>query len=558
MVSIGTRSPVYGRHGMVATSQPLASEIGLRILRAGGNAVDAAIAIAAALSVTEPCSTGIGGDCFVLFYDASTRQVQGINGSGRSPAALTMERARADFAVAGDATLPAFVPRAHGHSVTVPGAVAGWVDAVDKWGSMPLAELLAPAIALAKDGFPVSPITAHGWARGKHQLDRSPPRPRAAAARRACAARRRDLSQSDARGVARGHRGRRQGRLLQGSRGRGDRRGRGTAGRRTDARGPRGTRVDGRDAHQDDVPWRRRARDPAQRPGIVALLALNILNELLPEGADDSNVARDSPEYLHLVVEALRLAFADAQWYVSDLEHNPQTPVDALLSREYARARAALIDRSRALVDPTRGSPELSCDTVSFQVVDAAGNAVSMVNSNYEGFGTGFVPRGCGFTLQNRGSNFRLDDAGHPNALAPCKRPYHTIIPAISTFADDSQALHATFSVMGAFMQPQGHVQVLCNLLVHGLDPQEAIDAPRVCVDAKSGATGESRVLLEDGVSPETAHALATRFGHVIETRAGVGPRSVFGRGQIIVRDRESGVLCAGSDGRADGCAMGW
>ncbi|KAJ0398835.1 hypothetical protein P43SY_004966 [Pythium insidiosum] len=158
MVSIGTRSPVYGRHGMVASSQPLASEIGLRILRAGGNAVDAAIAMAAALSVTEPCSTGIGGDCFLLFYDASTREVQGINGSGRSPASLTMERARADFAAeAVDGALPPFVPRAHGHSVTVPGAVAGWVDALNKWGSMRLADVLAPAIELARDGSTEAP-----------------------------------------------------------------------------------------------------------------------------------------------------------------------------------------------------------------------------------------------------------------------------------------------------------------------------------------------------------------------------------------------------------------
>ncbi|KAJ0411080.1 hypothetical protein ATCC90586_008055 [Pythium insidiosum] len=297
-----------------------------------------------------------------------------------------------------------------------------------------------------------------------------------------------------------------------------------------------------------------KTRIPPNGQGIVALLALNVLDELLP--ADHAALPADSAEYLHLVVEALRLAFADAKWYVSDLEHNPSVPVAALLSREYARARAALIDRARAMVDPQRGCPELSCDTVSFQVVDGAGNAVSMVNSNYEGFGTGFVPRGCGFSLQNRGSNFRLDDAAHPNALAPGKRPYHTIIPAISTHAD-SRALHATFSVMGAFMQPQGHVQVLCNLLYHQLNAQEAIDAPRVCVGAKRDG-GESHVLLEDGVPAAVGHALAAQFGHRVETRAGVGPRSVFGRGQVILRDPETGVLCAGSDGRADGCAMGW
>ncbi|GLE10580.1 hypothetical protein PINS_up022778 [Pythium insidiosum] len=376
---------------------------------------------------------------------------------------------------------------------------------------MPLAELLAPAIALAKDGFPVSPITAHGWARGKHQLDRSPHGHELLLHGERVAWPRRSVEAVALQG----------GVLTLED----------LAAHASTVVTPIKTTFRGVDVHEI----------PPNGQGIVALLALNILNELLPEGADDSTVARDSPEYL-------------ISWSRRCVSRSPTRSG----TREYARARAALIDRSRALVDPTRGSPELSCDTVSFQVVDAAGNAVSMVNSNYEGFGTGFVPRGCGFTLQNRGSNFRSTTLDTRTRWPPCKRPYHTIIPAISTFADDSQALHATFSVMGAFMQPQGHVQVLCNLLVHGLDPQEAIDAPRVCVDAKSGATGESRVLLEDGVSPETAHALATRFGHVIETRAGVGPRSVFGRGQIIVRDRESGVLCAGSDGRADGCAMGW
>lgn len=169
MVAIGTRSPVYARHGMVASSQPLATEIGLRILKQGGNAVDAAIAVAATLNLTEPCSTGIGGDCFLLYYDAASKEVHGLNGSGRSPAALTRDRALADFGASA-----AFVPRDHGHAVTVPGTVAGWADALDAWGSMSLADVLAPAIALAKEGFPVSPITADSWSRGQFQLERGP------------------------------------------------------------------------------------------------------------------------------------------------------------------------------------------------------------------------------------------------------------------------------------------------------------------------------------------------------------------------------------------------
>lgn len=296
---------------------------------------------------------------------------------------------------------------------------------------------------------------------------------------------------------------------------------------------------------------------PPNGQGITALLALNILEQLLP--ADDDEVAmpsHNSAAYLHLLIEAMRLAFADAKWYVSDMEHNTELPIAQLLSAEYAQARAALIDRQHASVDVTRGSPVLSCDTVSFQVVDSAGNAVSMVNSNYEGFGTGFVPRHTGFSLQNRGSNFALLDATHPNALAPRKRPYHTIIPAITTFAD-SHALHSTFTVMGAFMQPQGHVQVLCNLLMHQLNAQEAIDAARFCIDAKRDESDGSHVFIEEGVRDDVIHELETKFGHVLVKRTGL-QRAVFGRGQIILRDPHSGVLSAGSDGRADGCAMGW
>lgn len=293
---------------------------------------------------------------------------------------------------------------------------------------------------------------------------------------------------------------------------------------------------------------------PPNGQGITALLALNILEHLLPEDSD-AVPSHNSAEYLHLLIEAMRLAFADAKWYVSDMEHN-NLPIKELLSSEYAKQRAALISKDKATIDPKRGSPALSCDTVSFQVVDGAGNAVSMVNSNYEGFGTGFIPRNTGFTLQNRGSNFALDDHEHPNALAPRKRPYHTIIPAISTFAG-SNDLHSTFTVMGGFMQPQGHVQVLCNLLFHKLNAQEAIDGLRFCIDAQHEDNDKSYVFIEEGVSDEVIEELQTKYGHVMRKLAGA-QRGMFGRGQIILRNPKTGVLSAGSDGRADGCAMGW
>lgn len=547
MVSIGSRSPVFARHGMVASSQPLATEIGLRVLKDGGNAVDAAIAVAAALALTEPCSTGIGGDCFLLFYDAETKSVRGLNGSGRSPAALTRERAIADFGSA-----DTDIPRDHGHAVTVPGAVAGWVDAIDAWGSKSLAQVLAPTIELAKEGFPVAPLTAASWLRGKSQLERGPYAaellmPSGEAPKAGEVFKNPNLAACLEEIAAKGKPGFYEGRIAQavvdmvqlkgGVLTRED-----LASHSSSFVTPIKTTFRGIDVHEI----------PPNGQGITALLALNILSELLPE-ADAELPPHNSAEYLHLLIEAMRLAFADARWFVCDMDTNA-VPVEQLLSREYAKERATLISRARASVDVRRGSPALSCDTVSFQVVDGRGNAVSMVNSNYEGFGTGFVPKDCGFTLQNRGSNFELRDAAHPNALAPSKRPYHTIIPAITTFGASGE-LHSSFTVMGGFMQPQGHVQMVCSQLLYGLNPQEALDAGRFCLQPHKGDSSD--VLVEDTLGETVTGALASQFGHQVRVVSGLA-RSGFGRGQIILRDPVSGVLCAGSDGRADGCAMGW
>ncbi|KAI9989937.1 hypothetical protein PInf_020236 [Phytophthora infestans] len=538
MVSIGTRSPVYGRHGMVSCSQPLASEAGLRILKQGGNAVDAAIAIAAALNVTEPCSTGVGGDCFLLFYDAKSKQVRGLNGSGRSPAALTAEQAIKDLGE--DVTV---IPSGHGHAVTVPGTVAGWVDAVEAWGSLTMAEILGPAIELAREGFPVSPLTAASWERGKSQLLRGP---NAA-----------ELLNAEGQAPKAGEifKNENLAKCFE----------------EVVKSGKKAFYADGRIA-QAIVDMVR------EKGGVMTLEDLQTHQSTFVtpistrfQGVDVHEIPpnegglppQGSADFVHLQIEALRLAFADAKWFVSDMEHNTALPVKELLSENYAKKRAALIDRTKAAIDPKHGSPELSCDTVSFQVIDGQGNAVSMVNSNYEGFGTGLVPKGCGFTLQNRGCNFELHGSkvGHPNALAPSKRPYHTIIPGLSTFADSGE-LHSSFTVMGGFMQPQGHVQVLSNMLLHGMNPQEALDAPRFSIDVdrptKPGRSdGGSSVLVETDLGDAVIAALREKFGHNIQEVEGF-KRTTFGRGQIILRDPTTGVLCAGSDGRADGCAMGW
>ena len=291
---------------------------------------------------------------------------------------------------------------------------------------------------------------------------------------------------------------------------------------------------------------------PPNGQGLTALLALNIL-----EGFDISDLPPLSAERLHLEIESLRLAFADSQWYVADPEFSP-APLEALLSKDYAAMRRELIDPSQATMDQQRGSPMISSDTVFLSVVDDEGNACSFINSNYMGFGTGIVPSGWGFSLQNRGHNFSLDPA-HPNALAPGKRPYHTIIPAMATRlrssgmddGKDAGELYACFGVMGGFMQPQGHLQVIVALVDDHLDPQAALDRPRFCI---SGGLPAGRVALEEGI-PATEITTLQNMGHRVYPVSGY-ERAIFGRGQIILVDERDGALWAGSDPRADGCAM--
>jgi gamma-glutamyltranspeptidase/glutathione hydrolase len=281
---------------------------------------------------------------------------------------------------------------------------------------------------------------------------------------------------------------------------------------------------------------------PPNGQGLVALLALKIL-----EGFDLESLDALGPSRLHLVLEALRLAFADGNWFIADPEFIP-IPLEVLLSDGYADRRRTLIDRERATIEQPVGIPAPASDTVYLSVVDGEGNACSFINSNYMGFGTGIVPEGWGFTLQNRGHGFSLDRE-HPNALAPGKRPYHTIIPGMVTREDGS--LFSSFGVMGGFMQPQGHVQVLTGLIDDGLDPQSALDRPRInLTEARPG----SPVALEDGMPEETVADLLA-MGHKVEVVTGHN-RVMFGRGQVILRDDETGVLCGGSDPRADGCAV--
>jgi gamma-glutamyltranspeptidase / glutathione hydrolase len=546
------RSPVYGRNGIVSTSQPLATAAGLEILARGGNAADAAVAAGAALNVTEPTSTGIGGDMFAVYFSADTKRVTALNGSGRAPAALTLDRLKKDG-------ISTEMPPYHAHTVTVPGACAGWFDLIEKHGSLSMADNLTPAIRLASEGFPVAPLTSYFWQRGAQKQLKS-------------AANGLELT-IEGRGPNAGEIFRNPGlaRTLEAV-----------------ARGGRSAYYEGEiaeaivsvikeaggcmsaeDLASHTSTWEepisvtyrgyRVFECPPNGQGITALIALNIL-----EGFDLASSSSLSTERLHLMIEAMRLAFADAGWYVADPTFS-KIPMQELLSKEYAETRRKLINMQRATVDPKRGSPVSSSDTVYLSVVDKFGNACSFINSNYMAFGTGIVPKGWGFTLQNRGHNFSLDPL-HPNALAPRKRPYHTIIPAMVTRlpspagrgmskgqgeGETEETLYASYGVMGGFMQPQGHVQVLSALVDDGLDPQAALDQPRFCIDVDEAG---SRVALEEGIPQETFSGLQ-KMGHPVYSVSGY-ERALFGRGQVILRDPVTGVLTAGSDPRADGCAM--
>jgi gamma-glutamyltranspeptidase/glutathione hydrolase len=527
------RSPVYGTHGMVASSQPLASMAGVRILQNGGNAADAAVATAAVLNVTEPTGTGIGGDCFCLFYDAAGRKVKALNASGKAPAGLSIEY----LASRGITELPRYSV----HTVTVPGAAAGWVDTVELFGIMTMGEALAPAIRLAEEGFPVSPVTARAWGLGVPQLMNGPhgdellkdgeaPRAGGLMRNRYLARTFREVAEHGKAGFYEGRVAEEIVKILC------DMGGTMTLEDLKTHRNmypePISTNYKGLDVHEV----------PPNGQGITALIALNIIEEIGFDG-----VPHGSARHLHTLIEAMRLAFADTRWYVADPDV-VSVPVEELLSKGYAAGRRRLLNPDRASVGVAKGLPSGS-DTVYFCVVDGEGNACSFINSNYNGFGTGIIPRGCGFTLQNRGYGFTLDPE-HPNRLEPGKRPYHTIIPAMATRDGE---LYAPFGVMGGYMQPQGHVQVIVNTVDYGMNPQEALDAPRFfIVDGTSGGN----VLLEDGITVDTAARLAA-MGHEVELASG-WRRVLFGKGQMIHRDPATRVLTAGSDPRGDGCAVGW
>jgi gamma-glutamyltranspeptidase/glutathione hydrolase len=517
------RMPTFARRGMVATSQVLAAQAGLETLARGGSAADAAVATAACMTVLEPTTNGIGGDAFALVWDAG--RLHGLNGSGRTPAALDRTR------YAGRT-----MPTRGWDAVTVPGQVALWADMHARFGRLPFASLMEPAIAFARDGYPVTVQTARLWDRAAAALGGDAEWRRTftidgRAPRAGEVMRLPDHARTlEAIGASRGddlYRGDLAARIAAfAESGGGALNARDLASHATESVTPISQVFRGARLHEI----------PPNGQGIAALIALAILAR-----TDIDRHAVDSPEAGHLAIEAIKLAFREAHLHVAEPAAMRTTP-EAMLD-------PAAIDRLAARIDPARaqefdaGVPKPG-GTIYLCAADEAGMMVSLIQSNYMGFGSGLVVPGTGIALQNRGACFSLEP-GHPNELAPGKRPYHTIIPGFLTNAEGTDPI-GPFGIMGGFMQPQAHVQYVLHTVLHGQNPQAALDAPR-------WQWMKSReVQLEPGWPAATVDGLRAR-GHQVTV---AGEKSVtFGRGQAIMKLDEA--WCGASDLRGDGCAAG-
>ncbi len=524
------RSMISARRGMVGASNPLAAQAGLNILRQGGNAADAAIATSAVMNVTEPGACGIGGDCFALFFDAKTKKVTALNGSGRAPQSLSLETTQ-------ELGWKKMNPY-HAHAVTVPGAVRGWHDLLARHGTMSLSDVLVDAIHYAGDGFPTAPVFGLRWERSSAFLHNAVNAedylpngvtPKAGQVIRlpGLANTLRAIAEGGPDAYYEGHVASAIVSTLQ-------------------EQGGVMTREDLKNHHSTwDKPISTDYHGvtvyecPPNGQGLTALIALNIASNF-----DLKSLSWDSPQRMHLMVESMRLAWADAHQYIADMSKS-QVPLATLLSKDYAAGRAAQIGTYYTMdPPPTHGEIPGGSDTIYLSVVDGEGNACSFIKSLYMGFGVGIVAKGTGVWLQNRGAGFTLQP-GHANCLAPSKRPYHTIIPGLAL---KSGELWASFGVMGGFMQPQGHFQVISALVDDNLNPQEALNRPRWQI--QNGEPG-GNLLIEEGTPFKTMAALAER-GQRIQPEAGLG-RGNFGRGQIIRYDAYAGVMHGGSEPRSDG-----
>ncbi|OMJ28143.1 putative gamma-glutamyltransferase YwrD [Smittium culicis] len=533
------KANVYGTKFAVSSSQQLATQAGIDILEKGGNAADAAVAVAAALAVTEPTATGLGGDCFCLYYDSSQKRVFALNGSGRSVSATSLDDLKKEFGP----DCPR-IPFDSPHAVSIPGAASGWVDTISNFGSkkLDLSQILERAIDLAENGFPVTEIVSHSWESQTDSLktasenfselliDGRAPKEGEIFRNVNLANTLKSLAKDGKDGFYKGP----------------------VADSIVETLSKLGNRI----SHDDLLNHRSNLVEPISidyngytifecppnGQGIVALQALGILDSLvrIKKIKPISEYKHNSKEYIHILIECLRIAFSDSAHYIGDPELSGFDP-NSILQKEYLSSRALLFDPESRNNNIVHGYPISSSDTVYFSVVDSSGNGCSFIC---------IIPKGLGFTLQNRASNFSLNTDGF-NLYEPKKRPYHTIIPSMVTKDGD---LYAVFGVMGGFMQPQGHLQVLLNIIEFNNGPQKSLDLPRICIDPF-----DEVVLIEEGI--ECIKELSD-LGHKVELITG-DSRSAFGRGQVILRLKQknfytgsdSVVLAAGCDPRSDGCA---
>jgi gamma-glutamyltranspeptidase / glutathione hydrolase len=537
-----TRSEVLATHGMVATSVPLATQIGLDVLKKGGTAVDAAIAANAALGLMEPVSNGVGGDLFAIVWDAKTKKLYGYNGSGRSPKSLTLQY----FVDHGIKEIPPHGPL----PVNVPGAVDGWFALHDRFGKLPMKEDLAGAIRYAREGFPVTELIARYWQLSVPLLSRFPgfteqmtlggrapqkgeiwKNPNLANTLQAIADGGRDAFYKGRIAHVIGDYFKANGGFLS----------------YDDMAAHKGEWVEPISTNYRGVEvWEL----PPNGQGLAALEILNVL-----EGYDLKKYGFGSPEHVHLFVEAKKLAWEDRAHLYADPDFY-KTPVDKLLSKDYAAEQRTKISMDRAMRSVEAGHAPLEHgDTIYLTTADQWGNMVSLIQSNYRGMGSGMTPPGLGFILQDRGQLFVLKE-GHPNSFAPGKRPFHTIIPSFIT--KDGQPW-ISFGVMGGGMQPQGHAQIVMNLIDFGMGLQEAGDAPRIQHEGDTEPEGQvvsmkdgGEVELETGFSYETIRALMEKGHHVTFAD---GP---YGGYQAIMWDEKNGVWHGASEGRKDGQAAGY
>jgi gamma-glutamyltranspeptidase/glutathione hydrolase len=525
------RSMVMSTRGIVAAENPLAAQAGAVVLARGGHAVDAAIAANAVMGLVAPMMNGVGGDLFAIVHDAASNTVHGLNASGWSPAGTSIEFLRARGM--------GMMPQQGIHAVTVPGAVSGWMALHDKFGNATLEAILSAAIAHAENGFPVSEITSLEWLGSAPVLQSDanamvtylpagrPPiageifrNPDLARTLRAIAA---DGGDAFYRGVVARQ-------ILKCSE---DRGGAFTAADLSEYEAewvtPLTTNYRGWDVYEI----------PPNSQGIAALVMLNIL-----EGFPIGDYGHGTAETLHTLIEAKKLAYADMQRQVGDPRFS-KVPIEAMLSKAYARERAGLIDARHAATNVAAGMlPMHGGDTTYLSAVDAAGNVVSLIQSNFANFGSGVVPDGAGFALQSRGGLFTFDRS-HPNALAPRKRPLQTVIPAFMK----RDHLRVGFGVMGGWNQPQAHVQVISNIVDHGLNIQQALEAPRFVKLTFAGTD----VMLESRF-PESVRDGLRRRGHEIDLQGEFS--NMVGGGQAVMHDERAMVNCGASDPRKDGAAI--